>query len=88
MGLETAPADKPVSIRVHHFDTDKVEDVKWEWTAEQLEVPGPARGVQTCLFAFADGKEDGDGWVGIEKARERAVLIDGMMKRWESESDG
>jgi hypothetical protein len=62
--------------------------VKWEWTPEQLEVSDPAKGIQTCLWAFADGKEDGDGWIGIENARERAVMIDGMLKKWEKETGG
>jgi hypothetical protein len=77
-----------VIIKLHRFDTDKVEELKWEWAADQLEVPDSAKGVQTCLWAFADGKEEGDGWIGIEKARERAVLLDGMLRRWENETGG
>lgn len=73
--LEFTPEDNPVTIKVHYFDNDSVEEVPWEWSKEQLEVESVARGVQQCLYAFADGKPEGYGWVGIDDAREMAVLI-------------
>jgi len=73
--LEFTPEDNPVKIQVHWFDTNSVEEVPWKWSKEQLEVESVARGVQQCLYAFADGKPEGDGWVGIDDAREMAVLI-------------
>lgn len=86
--LEFAPPNKPVTIKVHRFDTDQVENVKWQWAPEQLEVPPPAKGVQPTLWAFADGKKEGDGWIGIETARERAKMLDDMMKIWDEETGG
>jgi hypothetical protein len=81
MALEVAGPDTPVSIQVHWFDTDKVENVDWEWNEDQKEVEPVARGVQSSLYAFADGKAEGDGWVGIVKARERAMLIQRILDK-------
>lgn len=35
-----------------------------------------ARTVSECLYAFAEGREEGDGWAGIESAAVRARLIE------------
>ena len=82
--------DDPVTITIHHFDTDKLEDIPWEFTAEQNEVPIRARGVMTCLYAFADGldaatrNDEGErGWVSLEDAADRARLIESFLTKWE-----
>jgi hypothetical protein len=74
-GLQASGATD-VSIKVHHYDTDEVEDVSWAWSERQQELPLMARTVSECLYAFAEGKGEGDGWVGIESAAVRARLIE------------
>jgi hypothetical protein len=85
LAFEFAPPDAQPRIRVHRFEKDVVEDVAWEWSKEQLEVPQIARGVQTSLYAFADGTEAGDGWVALEDAAERARLFDGFFRAWDAQ---
>ncbi|KAF2652016.1 putative oxidoreductase [Lophiostoma macrostomum CBS 122681] len=90
LALMSAKPDEPVTITIHNFDTDKTEDVPWEYTSEQKEVNDRAKGVLTCLYAFADGldaatrNEEGErGWVSLEDAADRARLIESFLKRWE-----
>jgi hypothetical protein len=71
-----ASAGDDVSIQVHHFDTDKVEDISWTWKERQQGLPLMARSVSECLYAFAEGRNEGDGWAGIESAAVRAKLIE------------
>jgi hypothetical protein len=77
-----------VTIHVHWFEDDRVEEVKWDWTDEQKELPLMARNVWTTLEALADGKKEGEGWVGLEDAAGRAREIEGMMRGWEEEVGG
>ena len=79
-GLSLEAADDPATIQLHHFDTDKVEDITWDWDELQKEVPVSARAVLTNLYAFADGVGEGEGWVGIEDAARRAEQIEGWLK--------
>ncbi|KAF2449994.1 putative oxidoreductase [Karstenula rhodostoma CBS 690.94] len=74
---------EPVTIHVHWFDSDEVEEVKWEWNAEQTAIPPSARNVINTLVAFADRKAPGDGWVSLEDAANRARLIEGFLAEWE-----
>jgi predicted dehydrogenase len=74
---------EPAEIHVHWHDDDKVEEVKWEWNAEQAALPPSARNVISTLVAFADRKAPGDGWVSIEDAANRARLIEGFLAEWE-----
>ncbi|CAG5155919.1 uncharacterized protein ALTATR162_LOCUS3901 [Alternaria atra] len=73
--FRSSESDGPVVIQIHHFDTDEVEDVDWDWSDMQKEVPIVGRDVMGCLFAFADGNEEGDGWVGLEDAASYARTI-------------
>lgn len=66
----------PVTISMHTFDTDSVEQIPWTWSEEQLAIPTGARSVQSCLVAFAEGKSD--GYVSLEDAARRAAQI----QRW------
>lgn len=68
---------------MHWFDSDEVEEVKWEWSGEQAALPPSARNVINTLVAFADGKVPGDGWVDIEDAENRARLIESFLAEWE-----
>ena len=73
-----------VSIQIHHYDSDQVEDVEWGWTNSEEEegLSETAKVVQRSLFAFADGKEAGDGWLGLEEAAQRAEQIEGFLEGW------
>ncbi|KAJ4373081.1 hypothetical protein N0V83_003372 [Neocucurbitaria cava] len=73
--LEPNEGDEPLTIQVHHFDSDTVENVEWKWGDRQTELPVLARNVMESLYAFADGKEEGKGWVSLEDAARRAALI-------------
>jgi predicted dehydrogenase len=82
--MEFSPPDKPVTIEVHHFDTNEVDNVPWEWSELQKEVPPMGYGVQTCLYAFADKSiKGGEAWVDIEDAARRAQLFEGFFKSWD-----
>ncbi|KAK7184948.1 hypothetical protein DPSP01_002777 [Paraphaeosphaeria sporulosa] len=74
---------EPATIHVHWFDSNEVEEVKWEWDAEQATLPPSARNVISTLVAFADRKAPGDGWVSLEDAANRARLIEGFLAEWE-----
>ncbi|KAF2806146.1 putative oxidoreductase [Mytilinidion resinicola] len=80
ISLQAAAYDEPVTIQLHHFDTEKVENIEWDWNSLQKEVPIRARTVLSCLYAFADGVREGYGWVGIEDAARRAEQIEGWLK--------
>src|SRR5262245_44747160 len=43
--LEVNDYEKPVTIHVHWFEEDRVEDFPWSWDTEQVEVPLMARTV-------------------------------------------
>ncbi|KAH6870415.1 putative oxidoreductase [Alternaria rosae] len=80
MVFQMSEGDGPVVIQVHHFDTHEVENLDWDWSEMQKEVPIVGRDVMTSLFAFAEGKEEGDGWVGLEDAASYARMIDGFLE--------
>ncbi|RMZ67576.1 oxidoreductase family [Pyrenophora seminiperda CCB06] len=75
MSLQAFENDGPAAIQIHYFENDEVEEVEWDWSEMQKEVPILARDVMTCLYAFADGKNEEDGWVGIEDAANYARMI-------------
>ncbi|EMD70200.1 hypothetical protein COCSADRAFT_50008, partial [Bipolaris sorokiniana ND90Pr] len=60
--------DAAVKIQVHDFASGEVRDVACEWGEQQMGVSILARDVMGCLFAFVEGREEGDGWVGVEDA--------------------
>jgi hypothetical protein len=87
IGLQ-ADAAQDVTIQLHRFDTDTVEEVPWGWDERQAEVPVRARSVQTVLYAYADAKKRGGlgkhggeqkGWVELEDAAARAAQIAGWL---------
>lgn len=46
-----------------------------EWGEQQMGVSILARDVMGCLFAFVEGREEGDGWVGVEDAARFADVV-------------
>jgi len=81
--FEPRADDPPLTIQVHWFDTNEVEEVPWQWNSQQAELPVPARNVFSTLLAFANGNEPGNGWVSIEDAAGRARTIEGFFKQWD-----
>lgn len=78
--FDADPSDeKKVTFQIHHYEDDKVEDVEWGWSTEQMALPLMARPVSSTLYAFADGCDAGDGWVSVEDAAKRAVLIERLL---------
>lgn len=78
--FDADPSDeKKVAFQVHYYEDDKVEDVEWGWSSEQAALPLMARPVSSTLYAFADGRDAGDGWVSVEDAAKRAVLIERLL---------
>ncbi|KAJ5101160.1 hypothetical protein N7456_007212 [Penicillium angulare] len=67
----------PVTIAVHQFDTDEVENISWDWAERQKEVPVRARSVQHSLISLANGDET--GYVSLENAARRAEQIEGWL---------
>ncbi|KAG9185096.1 hypothetical protein G6011_07640 [Alternaria panax] len=78
--FQNSESDGPVVIQIHRFDTEQVEDVEWDWSDMQKEVPIVGRDVMGCLFSFADGSEEGEGWVGLEDAAKYARMIETFLE--------
>lgn len=72
-------SEKSITIRIHSFNDDTIEEIKWSTSSEQNELPLMARAVSATLYSFADKKPVGDGWVGLEDAAHRAELIDKLL---------
>jgi hypothetical protein len=53
--LHASAYSGPVTIQVHDFATDTVEDVSWEWADWQEELPILARSVGEVYERFASG---------------------------------
>ena len=76
IALNAGAYESPVTISVHHFDTDTVEQIEWSWSEAQLDVPVLSRSVQTCLVSVAEGNKQ--GYVALEDAANRARQV----SRW------
>ena len=72
--------DGPVTIQVHGFASDEITDVAWDWSEEQKEVPIIGRDIRRTLYAFAEGREEGDGWVGLQDAARYAGVVDSFLE--------
>lgn len=78
--FDADPSDeRNVTIQVHRYEDDQVENIEWSWSQEQAALPLMARPVSATLYAFADGRDPGDGWVDVEDAARRAVLIEKLL---------
>jgi hypothetical protein len=71
-----------VSLEVHDFGTDKVEEVEWEWAPWQEELPINARSVGAVYEAFADGKKG--GYPTFEDALTRHQQLEGFISKWKA----
>ncbi|KAJ5815565.1 hypothetical protein N7474_007342 [Penicillium riverlandense] len=80
ISLQADAYAEPVTIAVHQFDMDKVDQVLWTWSERQMEVPPRARSVQHSLISFAN--RDESGYVSLEDAARRAQQIEGWFDSW------
>lgn len=87
LSFGTSNKDEPITIHVHWFEEDKVEEVKWQWSEEEEELPVIARTVFRSLVAFGEGKDSVDGWVDIKDAQSRAHQLEGFLRQWESQGN-
>lgn len=71
-----------VSLELHDFATDKVEELELEWAPWQEELPINARSVGAVYEAFADGKDG--GYPTFEDALRRYQQLDGFISKWKA----
>ncbi|KAG8416383.1 hypothetical protein J3459_007814 [Metarhizium acridum] len=88
ISLQADAYHDPVTIQIHRYDTDRVEDVAWDWDDVQKEVPERARTVQKVLYAFADSRgaasgSNGCAWVEIGDAALRAAQLQSWLDGFE-----
>jgi len=83
----TMGSGAPVKIQVHYHESDKVEEVPWTSGGEEG-LSETAKSVQKVLFQFADGEEEGVGWLGLEEAAKRAEQLWGFLEEWDKENAG
>lgn len=76
IALHAGAYESPVTISVHLFEADNVEQIEWSWSEAQLGVPVLSRSVQTCLVSVAKGNKE--GYVALEDAANRARQV----SRW------
>lgn len=79
---------KSVSIAVHHFSTDKVHNIHWEWPKweEEADLPFIGRSVAKLYEAFhaqlaPDGRRDYPDFADGLKRHEQ---LDAMLSQWTS----
>ncbi|KAF2267238.1 putative oxidoreductase [Lojkania enalia] len=71
-----------VSIQIHHYETDELEDVAWTLGENEREMSEAVVNISRVLYAFADGKPEGEGWLGLEEAARRAEQINSFLEEW------
>ncbi|OBS18798.1 hypothetical protein FPOA_10526 [Fusarium poae] len=83
--LNAGGYSKPVTIEIHDFETDKVEEVEWKWQAwqEENDIPIIGRSIAAIYEQFANGEEK--GLVSFEEAFKRHEQLDGMLKQWDAD---
>ncbi|CAI6333032.1 unnamed protein product [Periconia digitata] len=83
LSFGASPNDEPITIHIHWFENDKVEEIEWQWGEAEQQLPIPARTVFRSLMAFGEGKDSSEGWVDIKDAQKRAHQIEGWLQEWE-----
>ncbi|KAF4460903.1 transcription co-repressor GAL80 [Fusarium albosuccineum] len=73
----------PVTIEVHDFETDKVEEASWQWQDWQEELPIVARSVGEVYERFAEGNNE--GLVSFDDAAFRHEQLHGLLKEWDQD---
>ncbi|KAM0238477.1 hypothetical protein ACHAPO_003443 [Fusarium lateritium] len=83
--LNAAGYSKPVTIEIHDFETDTVEEVKWKWQEwqEENDIPVIGRSIAAIYEQFANGR--GEGLVSFGEALKRHEQLEGMLKQWDAE---
>lgn len=76
--LHASAYSGPVTIGVHDFETDTVEEVEWSWEDWQAELPMLARSIGKVYDIFA-----AEGTVPtFENALQRHQQLEGLLSEW------
>lgn len=81
-GLHAGAYAKPVTLEVQDFETDKVEEIKWEWSDWQAELPMHARSIGLLYDKYADGESESDGLPSFQTALHRHKQIEELLSQW------
>lgn len=91
VSFQTDSGPDGVTIQLHRSGADTAQDIDWQYSDLQKEVPLTARTMQTLLYGYADGKRGlnvgvggdtrlGRDWPTIESAAARAAQIDEWLR--------
>lgn len=82
VSLQADAYAEPLTIHVHHFGNDSVDEIPWSWSSEQEDVPVRARSVMNALYALAEQRNQ--NCTSLESATRRARQIDAWVEkgRW------
>lgn len=78
--LHASAYSEPVTIEIHDFETDRVEEIDWKWETWQEELPMIARSIGMVYEKFAD--EDKVGLAAFEDALIRHQQLEGFLDKW------
>jgi predicted dehydrogenase len=68
-----------IPIKLHDFETDQVEKVKWGWTVWQKGIASRGRNVAMTYDLFFKGREKEAGIADFESAVRRHGWLDGVL---------
>lgn len=81
--LHASAYSAPVTIELHDFETDKVEQVSWDWETWQAELPMISRSIGMVYERLANG--DNTGIASFEDALVRHRQLEGFLSNWNAQ---
>jgi len=85
---------QPVTIQVHNFKTDRIENEEWDWQPYQKDLLTRGRSIAELYDRYAEWVEDGCGsvregrqWPTLEDAMRRAKEIDELLLKFDAQND-
>ncbi|KAF4973156.1 hypothetical protein FSARC_500 [Fusarium sarcochroum] len=81
--LHASGISSPVTLEVHDFETDKVEEIEWKWEDWQEEIPIISRSVAAVYDQFAEGGKE--GLVSFDDALLRHEQLQGLLEEWDAD---
>lgn len=81
--LHASAYSAPVNIELHDFETDKVEQLDWDWESWQAELPMVARSIGMIYEKFAEGNQI--GVASFEDALVRHQQLEGFLSQWNAQ---
>lgn len=82
--LHASGYSAPVTIQVHDYETEKVEDVAWKWEDWQEELPVVARVIGAFYEQFAEEAET-KSVASFHDALFRHEQLTGLLKAWDDD---